>query len=265
MTSFKKYLFKIIKTLIIIYIALMLYAFFTANLQIFQPPSPATYKDSDNIIHISVNKKVSIAAIYLPNPKAKYTIIYSHGNAEDLGINLPFLKDLRNHGYSVLSYDYEGYGLSTGKPTEYNTYRDVIATYNYATQKLHIPPKHIISMGHSLGAALAVYLADEKPTAGLILMSPFLSAFRVITKYPILFWDKYNNLARIKNIHVPVLIIHGNKDRIISFWHGKTLYKNANDPKKFVEIKGAGHNNLPWVEGKKYWQAISSFKSYIKK
>ena len=93
---------------------------------------------------------------------------------------LPFLKDLRNHGYSVLSYDYEGYGLSTGKPTEDNTYRDVIATYNYATQKLHIPPKHIISMGHSLGAALAVYLADKKPTAGLILTSPFLSAFRVI-------------------------------------------------------------------------------------
>ena len=116
-------------------------------------------------------------------------------------------------------------------------------------------------MGHSLGAALAVYLADEKPTAGLILMSPFLSAFRVITKYPVLFWDKYNNLARIKNIHVPVLIIHGNKDQVISFWHGKTLYKNANDPKKFVEIKGAGHNNLVWVGGKKFWQAISGFET----
>ena len=262
----KKFLGKIktlIQSIIIIYITISLYAFFTANLQIFQPPRPPSYNKLPNLIHIPVNKSQSIAAVYLANPQAKYTIIYSHGNAEDLGTLYPFLNTLKQHGFSVLGYDYSGYGLSSGKPTEDNTYRDVIAAYNYATEKLHIPANHIISMGHSLGTGVAVYLSEQKPTAGLILMSPFLSAFRVITKYPILLGDKYNNLTKIKNIHTPLLIIHGTKDKVISFWHGKTLYKNANQPKEFVAINGGGHNNLPKIGGDKYWSAITKFPLFI--
>ena len=260
---------KIIIKIVIFYILSNIIALLIANPLIFFPPKKNIYKNSKAIIHIPVKNNNKIAAVYLPNKKAKYTIIFSHGNAEDLGRIYPFLKKLQEHGYSVFSYDYEGYGLSTGSPSEKNTYQDVLASYNYVTQKLKVPPTRIISMGHSLGSALATYLAYKKQTAGLILMSPFTSAFRVITRIPIFFGDKYNNLERIKKIHTPVLIMHGTKDKVIPFWHGEKLYENANQPKKFIPITGAGHNNILYIYGNTFWKVIKEFtkntmqKNYI--
>jgi abhydrolase domain-containing protein 17 len=250
---------KIIVVAVMLYLGLALYAFLASNLQIFLPPRPANYKMSSKFIKIPVAEHDYIAAVYLPNSSAKYTIIYSHGNAGDLGYAMPFLLELRKSGYSVLSYDYEGYGLSSGMATENNTYRDVLAAYNYATTQLKVRPDNIISMGHSLGAALATYLADKKPTAGLILMSPFTSIFRTRLRYNILWWDMYDSLPRIKRIHVPLLMIHGEQDGVIAPWHSKALYASANQPKQLLVIKRAGHNNLAQVGQEKFWQAIRSF------
>ncbi|HAX79930.1 MAG TPA: hypothetical protein DCY88_29865 [Cyanobacteria bacterium UBA11372] len=86
-------------------------------------PQPSTYEDTQDIIKLTTANGVSISAIYLPNPKAKYTILYSHGNAEDLGYGLPMLKELRDIGFSVFAYDYQGYGTSRGTPSEANAYQ----------------------------------------------------------------------------------------------------------------------------------------------
>ncbi|UTW43549.1 alpha/beta hydrolase [bacterium SCSIO 12844] len=226
---------------------------------IFLPPKPPTYKTLPELFHLKVANDNSIAAIYLKNKNAKYTIIYSHGNAADLGIEMSFLKALYQHGFSVISYDYEGYGQSTGSASEKNTYQDIETIYHYLVADEKVSPKQIILMGHSLGAGVTTELATEKSVAGVILASPFLSTYRVLTQIPLLLFDKYNNINKVKKIDAPILIIHGHKDTVVPFWQGKALYEAANKPKTFLAIKEAGHNNLASVGQAQYWQAIKNF------
>ncbi len=222
-------------------------------------PRPISYRDSDSIIKIKVTKAEKIAAIYLKNPTAKFTILYSHGNAEDLGRIAETLQQLTKHGFSVMAYDYRGYGLSNGQPSEANVYQDANATFNYLTDKLKIPKNRIILFGRSLGSGPAVDLASREAVAGLILESPFTSTVRVATKIKILPFDRFDNIAKIGQVKCPILIFHGTKDAIIPFSHGKQLYAEANNPKIFSPVKGAGHNNVASTAGTAYWQQIDLF------
>ena len=110
-----------------------------------------------------------------------------------------------------------------------------------------------------MGAAVAIDLAARKPVAALIIESPFLAAFRTLTQVPLLLFDKFNNLAKIKKVKCPVLIIHGKKDSVIPFWQGEKLYREANPPKDYFWIEGAGHNDIMFVDEKAYWHAINKF------
>jgi abhydrolase domain-containing protein 17 len=74
-------------------------------------------------------------------------------------------------------------------------------------------------------------------------------------------WDKFNNVRDIKKVHVPVLIIHGRNDQVVPSWHGARVFRAANDPKRFVPIDGAGHNDVLFVAGKKYFDEIRAFAS----
>lgn len=251
--------------IVVAYVVVNLYAILFANFYLFQAPKP-TYQDSNNIIKIKTNDGALISAVYLANKNAVFTLLVSHGNAEDLGIVMPFLQLLHDHGFAVFAYDYHGYGTSTGSPTELNTYLDIDAVYNYLTEQLHIPPDHIILYGHSLGAAMAIDLAARKPVAGLIIESPFVTAYRTITQIPLFFFDKYNNLEKIKKVTCPVLVIHGLKDQVIPFWQGKRLYNEVTSPKSFLWLKEADHNDVAIIGGNVYWQAIEDFvHRYIQK
>ena len=249
----------------IAYITLLLFAYVLADHMIFLPPSSG-YTDSGEFIKLTTSDGEKIFAYYLPNKKAKYTLLVSHGNAEDIGYMRPFFEEMYKQGYSVFSYDYHGYGLSSGRPTEKNTYLDINAAYDYLTRVLNVSPDRIISFGHSVGAAVALDLAARKPVAGVILQGAFLTAFRVVTKIPIFPFDKFRNNRKIKNIKCPLLMIHGNRDRVIPFKHGKKLYDLALDPKVFYEVQGAGHNDILLVSGEKYWKVMSDFiTKYIKR
>ncbi|MCK4608499.1 MAG: alpha/beta hydrolase [Gammaproteobacteria bacterium] len=244
------------------YLLLLFVAYFFSNKMIFLPPAPS-YKNTNSILKIHTSNGATIAAIYLPNKNAKYTLLVSHGNAEDLGMLMPFLRELQYHGFSVFAYDYQGYGLSSGSATEANSYQAADSAYNYLTQKLQIPPDHIIAYGFSLGAAMAIDLASRKTVAAVIAQSPFVSAFRTMTYIPLLPFDKFNNFSKIKQLKCPILIIHGTKDKIIPFWHSQKLYQTAAEPKKHLWIKGAGHNNLIAIAGTKYWQTLQQFTSNL--
>jgi fermentation-respiration switch protein FrsA (DUF1100 family) len=200
-----------------------------------------------------------IAAIYLPNPNARYTLLYSHGNGEDIGDDLPFLEEFRRAGFAVLAYDYEGYGASEGRPSEKAVYRDVEAAYDYLVNVLRVPPQLVIAHGHSLGAAAAIHLASVRPVVGLIADAPFLSAFRVITRAQILPWDEFNNARTIRKVHCPVLVIQGRNDEVIPFWHGERIYELANQPKQKLWIEGAGHNDAMAIAPGKYVAAMQEF------
>lgn len=237
----------IILYIIIAYLGLLVFAYLYSDFYMFYPPA-ASYKDSKEIIKLKTQSGNIISAVYLPNKKAKYILLVSHGNGEDLGQIIPRLKTFRKTfqdlGMSVFAYDYPGYGTSTGRPSEKSSYEAINAAYQYLIETLNIPPNHIILFGNSIGAGVSIDLATRKPVAALILQSPFVTAFRVVTYFPLLPFDKYNNLQKIKQIHVPILIIHGKRDRIIPFWHGKKLYNAAHEPKEQLWIDNVGHNDI---------------------
>ena len=244
-----------------LYLALLILSFFSDSL-IFQPHS-SSYQDNPGILKLTTRNGKKISAVYLPNPAAKFTLLVSHGNAEDLGDDRYWLEDLRRMGFSVLAYDYEGYGTSDGRPGEQAAYDDEDAAYEYLTSTIHVPPAKLIIFGRSLGSGPAVHLAARKNVAGLILQSPFVSAFRVLIRIPVLPYDKFPNSKDIQNVHCPVLIIHGDSDSVIAPWHGRKLYALANEPKRFVAVPGADHNDLDTVAGKTYTAILQEFAGSI--
>jgi len=243
-------------------LALTIYGASVADSIIFQPPSPG-YRDDVSVLKVTSADGARISAKYLSNPKATFTLLFSHGNAEDIGYDTPFLEAVHDAGFAVFAYDYQGYGTSEGKPSEQHVYEDSEAAYNYLVNNLHIPPARIIAWGRSLGAAAAVDLAARRPVAGLIMESAFTSAFRVLTRFSVLPFDKFPNLAKIGKVHRPVLVIHGKRDGIISFYHGQTLFAAANQPKLSYWVERAGHNNLALIAGSQYFEALRNFSVLV--
>lgn len=238
--------------------------YFISEKIIFQPQF-SSYRDNNRIIKLKAGDGAVISAIYLNNPEAQYTILFSHGNAEDIGDLLPMLEKIKTMGFSVFAYDYQGYGTSSGKPSEKDAYRDADAAYNYLVNNLGVKSDRIIAYGRSLGGAVAVDLAQRHQLGGLIIESSFVSAYRVITKVPLFPFDKFRSISKIKDVNCPVLVIHGKQDEVISFWHGEKLYQEANEPKLSFWVERAGHNNLFHIAGNNYKQALGDFVSLIEK
>ncbi len=246
----------------LVYFGLAIAAYFYADSLIFQP-QPTFYHDDFSIIKLTTEDGERISAKYFQNPNAEYTILFSHGNAEDIGTATDFLKELSRAGFSVFAYDYRGYGTSEGKPSEKNSYQDIETAYNYLTNELKISPEKIIVHGRSLGAAVSIDLASRKTCGGLIVESSFVSAFRVLTNFKIFPFDKFSSLSKINRVMCPILFVHGKKDNIIHFWHGEILLAAANEPKYSFWIENAGHNNVFAVARDEYLQTIKEFSAKI--
>lgn len=240
------------------YLLITLSIYFLSDLSIF-PHTASSYQDKKDIIKLKLASNKSISALYLPKPNANYTVLFSHGNAEDLGIMRPYLNMYRDQGFSIFAYDYPGYGTSDGIPTEKKTYQAINAAYDYLVNDLKIPSHKIILHGRSLGTGPTLDLASRISPAAIILESPFLTAFRVVTVIPIFPIDKYRNNKKITMVDAPILFIHGEKDEVIPFWHTKKLFEIAHPPKYFYTVKNANHNDLVETAGKEYWRKIQDF------
>jgi fermentation-respiration switch protein FrsA (DUF1100 family) len=199
----------------------------------------------------------------LYNPNATYTILYSHGNAEDLGDIQDILHQFYEHGFSIMAYDYSGYGTSTGTPSEQTTYTNILTVYEHLLHEYHLRAEDILVFGRSVGGGPSVDLAARKPVGGLIIESSFVSAFRVVTRFPIFPFDKFNNLCKISAVSCPVLVIHGKRDGTIPFWHGKTLYEKAHFPKMKFWVDKAHHDDVVWIAGEVYWNVIEQFVDLV--
>jgi fermentation-respiration switch protein FrsA (DUF1100 family) len=244
------------------YMALVGVGLFLSDKYIFRP-RPSSYKDTPEFLKLATADGNKITAIYLPNPSAKYTLLISHGNSEDLGNDRAWQESLRRAGFNVFAYDYEGYGTSEGKPNETRTYQDVSTAYSYLVTVLKTPPERVIIFGKSVGSGPSVHIAAREPVAGLIVQSGFTSAFRVMTRVSIVPFDKFPNYKDIRNVHCPVLIIHGTVDSVIGFYHGKELYELANEPKSHLWVDSANHNDVEEVAGDAYIKAIQSFAASL--
>jgi fermentation-respiration switch protein FrsA (DUF1100 family) len=249
---------KIVVPLTILYLLLAGYALLVSDSMIFVPryapePEPA------GVFRIRAADGVQLSAIYLRNDSARYTVLYSYGNAGSLGNSYRYLEWLRSQGFSVFGYDYHGYGRSGGKPSEPAVYMDIRAAYACLVDSLKIPPDRIIAFGQSLGGAVAIDLASKRPVAGLIVESSFVTAFRVMTRIPLLPFDKFNSIRKIGRASCPVLVIHGDSDTTIPLWHGRALFRAAPEPKRLVVIPGGGHNDIPPEETEQYRRALVEF------
>jgi len=256
-------LLRIVLSLAVVYAAVGAFAWLISDRLIFLPPSPG-YRDGPGILAVPTRDGERIAAAYRPTPSATYTLLLSHGNAEDLGSVTLLLAGLNSLGFSVFAYDYRGYGRSEGTPSESRVYADIDAAYEYLVRELQVGPERIVAYGRSLGAGAAVDLAAHRKLGGLVLESPFLSAFRVMTRVPLFPFDKFRNAAKIGRVSCPVLILHGEDDEIVPFWHGRRLFELAPEPKMFVAVPGAHHNDFVEVAGPRYARALRDFETRLR-
>jgi fermentation-respiration switch protein FrsA (DUF1100 family) len=242
-----------------LYASLALYGCVAADKLIFQP-QPASYgAELPGLRTIAAPDGVQLAVLHLPNPTARHTIFYFHGNAEDLGDVAPILRRLQSAGFGVLAFDYRGYGRSSGRPSEESINTDTRTVLAYAAAQLGVSSQNCVLVGRSVGSGPAVALAAHAPVAGLVLVSPFTSAFRVVTHVKLIPFDRFDNLTAIREVHCPVLIFHGTADQVIPFAHGEKLFAAASEPKRHVWIEHAGHNDIFQIAGPEIVHEISSF------
>lgn len=242
-----------------IYILLGIFAVSCADRIIFQPP-PASYsKDLKDFISINPDSAQPLAAIHLKARPNLPTIIYSHGNAEDIGQNIEIFTALNDRGFGVIAYDYPGYGLTPGRSTEASTQEAIQSAWEHAINS-GISPSSIVIVGRSIGTGPSVWLASHTKPAALILIAPLKSAYSVAFKYPIFPNDLFPNYKRIADIHTPLLVIHGENDEVIPFSHGRAIYENSPaSNKSFVTIKDSGHNDLFYNASEQILNSITDF------
>lgn len=228
------------------------------------------YEDARFVPHlrdcwITTEDGVKIHGWFAPADSAIATLVISHGNAGNISHRIPIIRELQRRNLNVLMYDYRGYGRSEGSPDEEGIYRDGRAAFDHALKLPGVDPRRIILWGTSLGGAVAVDVATQRPAAGLILESTFSSAKDVArTAYPFLparffLRTKFDSIEKIRRIRIPLLFMHGSRDSIIPIALGRRLYGAAQDPKEFYEIPGADHNDPFFVGGAEYLDRIIHF------
>ncbi len=253
----KMLLFSLLKIALLTYLILVIVALLLSNRMMFPAPRSSYTQEGDLVRIPSGNGTILVRYYYKPD--ARWTILYSHGNHEDLGAIDPLLQEFNRRGYSILAYDYRGYGLSGGSAGERNSYEDILSAYTWLVKEKGVPPSHIVSMGFSIGGGPTTWLAENRAVGAVILQSTFVSAFRVITRIPLFPFDRFPNYKRLRSIFAPILFIHGKQDWIVPFSHGKTLSSYATSPARVFWIDKAGHNDIPDVAGEQYWEAIETF------
>lgn len=197
-------------------------------------------------------------AVWLPQPDASGVILYSHGNGEDLAQLGPLLEEFGRRKYSILAYDYAGYGASTGRPGEKQAYRDIEAAYRYLTEKEKIAPERITVTGFSVGSGPSTYLAAKYPVKSLVLIAPLASAVQAVLPFSLPF-DRFENARRLRNKAVPVLIFHGTADSIVPFRNGQQIFRQAAGRKKFISVPQADHNDIFSTAGETFWRELKDF------
>jgi uncharacterized protein len=200
-----------------------------------------------------------------PNKEAK-PLLYLHGNGITVGENAEHANRLHKLGFSVLLIDYRGFGRSEGEfPSESQVYEDAQAAWNYLVKQ---QTQKIFIYGHSLGGAVAVDLAIHHPeAAGLIVESSFTSILDLAAGYPwtqffpmpLLLTQRFDSLAKVKDLKVPVLFIHGTSDRTIPFQMSQRLFAAAAAPKQLELVPKADHGNDAIVAGPRYLEVIRNF------
>ena len=241
---------------------------------VFFPTAEVRYTPEDvgldyEDVFFATSDGVRLHGWYVPGGSGT-TLLWFHGNGGNIGHRVDELALVQARlGANVFIFDYRGYGNSEGSPSERGIYRDARAALAYLQTRPELDPEQIVYFGRSLGAAVAIDLAGDQPPAGLVLVAPFASLgdmARIAYPFLPLKWllgNRYNSVARISQLHQPVLILHGDQDEIVPLSQGEKLHQAANSPKRFQVLPGAGHNDTYSAAGSIYWDALGEFLSSL--
>ncbi len=252
-----------------VYAGLCLVLLFGQSRQIYVPAktvdlNPANLGMQFEEISFSTEDGENITGWFVPAKQGETapTILFCHGNGGNISGRIESIATFHKLGCNVLIFDYRGYGASSGKPTEKGTYTDAYTAWKYLTSEKNIPSSRIIIFGRSLGGSIATWLAEKVNPMALVIESSFTSAPDMAAKmFPLLparllCRYKYNTISMIKNVKCPVLIAHSVEDEMIPFTHGRKLFEAANEPKRFIEMKG--NHNYGGLDADQEYQAIFS-------
>ena len=189
---------------------------------------------------------LTIHAGYRPPAEGKPTLLFFHGNATDWQSTFHTTELLAANGYGVLAAEYRGYDGNPGEPSEEALYRDGAAAYDWLLARV-ASPQDIVIVGNSLGSGVATELASKRPARALILIAAFKTMTATAAKqYPFapvdwLLKDRFDNIAKITSVAMPVLVVHGSEDQLIPLAHARELAA-AKPGAMFVAVPGFGHN-----------------------
>ncbi len=207
---------------------------------------------------------VSLHGWFIAAPDAEHVVLHCHGNAGNISHRLDSIRIFRDLGLSVFIFDYRGYGLSYGRPNEEGTYRDAEAAWSYLVEQRGLPSDRIIVHGQSLGAAIAARVAQSRRPAALILESAFASLPDVASHHywflPVRWLARfdYATAVYVRDVHAPTLVIHSPDDEISPVEQGREVFRQANEPKVFLEIVG-DHNTGFLLSGTRYTHGLRQF------
>ena len=197
------------------------------------------------------------------------TVLYFHGNYDHLQYYWDRAELLYRAGVNVFIFDYQGYGMSEGTPSEGALYADCRTALDYVLSRGDVRAPGLAFFGYSLGCAGAVDLAAFTLTPScLLLEAPFASSATILQSGTLLdipasyvMKGEYNNAEKIKKVHAPLLILHGANDNFVDIDNnGAVVFNNANQPKDFIRVPGADHEGIPATMGaENYIAAIREF------
>ncbi|CAD8061565.1 unnamed protein product [Paramecium sonneborni] len=206
-----------------------------------------------------------IASIYIEYQKSQQIILYSHGNSTDIGLMFDTYVDIvMECQINLFSYDYSGYGQSTGYPTDINLLYDIDSAYLFLVDQLQFEPRNIIIYGYSIGSGPSTNLASRHNVGGLIIHSGLSSGLRVIdpnikqTSY----YDIFPNIDYIVDVTAPVFLLHGGADSMISVVHAEQLAQNTNHLFSVWLVENGGHGDIESQWKELYFKRLNSFLQY---
>jgi len=216
-------------------------------------------------VYLTTSDGIRIHSLYIERQGASKVVLFFHGNAGNAYHRIPDAIALSRTGVNVLLVSYRGYGKSEGKPGEQGLYKDAEAAYEYLVDTKQYAPQDIYLLGRSIGSAVAIHLAQDRKSGGLILITPITSGKEIASIIGLgwITWPMdpfFDNIEKINRVESPVLVIHGDADEIIPFSIGEKIYRAApTKNKRFIRIRGAGHNNLTQVAGPGFWTLVGEF------
>jgi len=237
------------------YLALCVGAFLLQKKLIFFPARGPVSDPSDlgiaaRKVSIPVNGSVTLSAWWAGQGNSPYTLIWCHGNAGNIEDCAEEFQDFIRAGIKMILFDYRGYGESTGSPSARGIEEDALAVYDFLVSQ-GVEAETIVPYGRSIGSGAATHLACLRAVAGLILVQPFTSTLKMgRAAYPFLpeRWilkENLDNEANLARYQGPLLVLHGDRDEIVPFFMGRSLYESAASPmKRFVPLEGGDHNHI---------------------